>query len=90
MDEQTTKEFGKMNICITRFGIRNGDREYLNEYTPFGSVSLCIKDVADKGIFKKTILSIALKPCKGRALFNGPKSKSIQIRRDMDISQIGG
>ncbi len=34
---------GKMNICITRFGIRIGDRKYLNEYTPFGSVSLCIK-----------------------------------------------
>ncbi len=29
-----------MNICITRFGIRIGDRKYLNEYTPFGSVSL--------------------------------------------------
>ncbi len=38
--EQTTKEFGKMNICITIFGIRIGDRKYLNEYTPFGSVSL--------------------------------------------------
>ncbi len=42
MHEQTTKEFGKMNICITRFGIRIGDRKYLNEYTPFGSVSLCV------------------------------------------------
>ncbi len=40
MHEQITKEFGKMNICITRFGIRIGDRKYLNEYTPFGSVSL--------------------------------------------------
>ncbi len=40
MHEQTTKEFGKMNISITRFGIRIGDRKYLNEYTPFGSVSL--------------------------------------------------
>ncbi len=40
MHEQTTKGFGKMNICITRFGIRNGDGKYLNEYTPFGSVSL--------------------------------------------------
>ncbi len=30
-----------MNICITKFGIRIGDRKYLNEYTPFGSVSLC-------------------------------------------------
>ena len=30
-----------MNICITRFGIHIGDRKYLNEYTPFGSVSLC-------------------------------------------------
>ncbi len=38
--EQTTKGFGKINICITRFGIRIGDRKYLNEYTPFGSVSL--------------------------------------------------
>ncbi len=27
MHEQTTKEFGKMNICITRFGIRIGDRK---------------------------------------------------------------
>ncbi len=27
--------------CITRFGTRIGDREYLNEYTPYGSVSLC-------------------------------------------------
>ncbi len=40
MHEQTTKGFGKMNICIVRFGIRIGDRKYLNEYTPFGSVSL--------------------------------------------------
>ncbi len=32
---------GQMNICITRFGIRIGDRKYLNEYTPVGSVSLC-------------------------------------------------
>ncbi len=38
--EQTPKGFGKMNICITRFGIRIGDRKYLNEYTPFGSVNL--------------------------------------------------
>ncbi len=29
-----------MNTCISRFGIRIGDRKYLNEYTPFGSVSL--------------------------------------------------
>ncbi len=41
MHEERIKEFGKMNICITRFGIRTGDRKYLNEYTPFGSVSLC-------------------------------------------------
>ncbi len=40
MHEQTRKGFGKMNICITRFGIRIGDRKYLNEYTPFGSVSM--------------------------------------------------
>ena len=31
---------GKMDICITWFGIHIGDRKYLNEYTPFGSVSL--------------------------------------------------
>ena len=29
-----------ISICITRFGIRIGDRKYLNEYTPFGSASL--------------------------------------------------
>ncbi len=40
MHEQTSKGFGKMNICITRFGIRIGYRKYLNEYMPFGSVSL--------------------------------------------------
>ncbi len=40
MHEQITKGFGIMNICISRFGIRIGDRKYLNEYTPFGSVSL--------------------------------------------------
>ncbi len=49
MHEQTTKGFGKMNICITRFGIRIGDRKYLNEYTPIGSVSLCFDR---KGIIK--------------------------------------
>ncbi len=42
MHEQITKGFGIMNTCINRFGIRIGDRKYLNEYTPFGSVSLCI------------------------------------------------
>ncbi len=31
-----------MTSCIRRFGIRIGDRKYLNEYTPFGSVSLWI------------------------------------------------
>ncbi len=41
MHEQTTKGFGKMNTCISNFGIHIG-RKYLNEYTPFGSVSLCI------------------------------------------------
>ncbi len=41
MHEQTTTGFGKINICITRFGICIGDMKYLNEYTPFGSVSLC-------------------------------------------------
>ncbi len=40
MHEQKTKGVGKMNICMSRFGIRIGDRKYLNEYTPFGSVSL--------------------------------------------------
>ena len=42
MYEQTTKEFGKMNTCISKFGIRIGRRKYLNEYTPFGSLSLWI------------------------------------------------
>ncbi len=42
MYEQITKGFGIMNTCISRFGIRIGRRKYLNEYTPFGSVSLCI------------------------------------------------
>ncbi len=35
-----TKGFGIMNSCISRFDMRIGDRKYLNEYTPFGSVSL--------------------------------------------------
>ena len=43
MHEQITKGFGIMNICITRFGIRIGDRKYVNECTPFGSVSLCFR-----------------------------------------------
>ncbi len=38
--EQTTYGFGKMNTCISRFGIHIGWRKYLNEYMPFGSVSL--------------------------------------------------
>ncbi len=42
MHEQITKGFGIMNTCISIFGIRIGDRKYLNEYTPFGSVSLCV------------------------------------------------
>ncbi len=42
MHEQTTKGFSKMNTCISRFGIHIGSRKYLNEYTPFASVSLCI------------------------------------------------
>ncbi len=29
------------NKLIIRFGIRIGDRKYLNEYTPFGSVRRC-------------------------------------------------
>ena len=37
---QITKGFCIMNTCISRFGICIGDRKYLNEYTPFGSVSL--------------------------------------------------
>ncbi len=31
-----------MNTCISRFGIRIGRRKYLNEYTPFGNVTLWI------------------------------------------------
>ncbi len=41
--EQITKGFGIMNTCISRFGIRIGDRKYLNEYTPFISVSMWYK-----------------------------------------------
>ncbi len=41
MHEQITNGFGIMNTCISRFGIRIGDRKYLNEFTPVGSVSLC-------------------------------------------------
>ena len=41
MHEHTRKGFGKMNICMSIFGIRIGWRKYLNEYTPFGYVSLC-------------------------------------------------
>ncbi len=33
MHEQITKGFGIINICISRFGIRIGDRKYLNEYS---------------------------------------------------------
>ncbi len=40
MHEQTTKEFGKMNICMSILGVRIGWRKYLNECTPFGYVSL--------------------------------------------------
>ena len=36
----TLEGFGIMNVCINRFGIRIGDRRYLNEYTPFTSVNL--------------------------------------------------
>ena len=35
-----TKGFDKMNICISRFGIRIGWRKYLIECTPFVYVSL--------------------------------------------------
>ncbi len=41
MHEQTTKGFYKMNICISRFGVRSGWTKYLNEFMPFGYVSLC-------------------------------------------------
>ncbi len=40
MHEQTTKGFDKMNIYISRFGVRIGWRKYLNKFTPFGYVSL--------------------------------------------------
>ncbi len=40
MHEQITEGIGIMNTCISRFGIRIGDRKYLNEYTPFINVSL--------------------------------------------------
>ncbi len=42
MHEQITKEFGKRNICVSRFGVRIGWRKYLYECTPFGYVNLCI------------------------------------------------
>ncbi len=45
MHEQTTKGFGKMNICISRFDICIGRRKYPDEYTPFGSVSLCLRGI---------------------------------------------
>ncbi len=41
MHEQI-KGFGIINTCISRFGIHIGWRKYLNEYTPFTSVSLWI------------------------------------------------
>ncbi len=40
MHEQITKEFGKMNICMNRFGVRIGWRKYLYECTPFEYVNL--------------------------------------------------
>ncbi len=40
MHEQITKEFGKMNICMSRFGVCIGWRKYLYECTPFGYVNL--------------------------------------------------
>ncbi len=42
MHEQITKEFGKMNICMSRFGVRIGWRKYLYECTPLGYVNLWI------------------------------------------------
>ena len=57
MHEQTTKEFGKMNVCITRFGIRIRDRKYLNEYNyafwkckPVPSCIGFIADLASKSL----------------------------------------
>ena len=40
MHEQITKEFDKMNICMSRFGVRIGWGKYLYECTPFGYVNL--------------------------------------------------
>ncbi len=36
-------EFGKMNICMSRFGVRIGWRKYLYECTPFGYLNLWFK-----------------------------------------------
>ncbi len=46
MHEQITKEVGKMNICMSRFGVRIGWRKYMYECTPFGYVNLCKVDTA--------------------------------------------
>ncbi len=40
MHEQTTKGFGKMNICMSIFVVRIGWRKYLNECAHFGYESL--------------------------------------------------
>ena len=44
MHEQITKEFVKMNICMSRFGVRTGWRKYLYECTPFGYVNLWVEN----------------------------------------------
>ncbi len=40
MHEQITKEFGKMNIRMSRFSVCIRWRKYLYECTPFGYVNL--------------------------------------------------
>ncbi len=40
MHELTTKGFGKMNICMSRFGVLIGWRKYVYECTPFEYVNL--------------------------------------------------
>ncbi len=48
MHEQITKEFGKMNICMSMFGVPIGWRKYLYECMPFGYVNLCLGQVQKK------------------------------------------
>ncbi len=47
--------FGKMNICMSRFGVRIGWRKYLYECTPFGYVNLCICYAVLAGVSKCAI-----------------------------------